>query len=284
MVLMLPAVLIFTVLVNGCQKKESPPQNSQGSTTQSSVHEDPDGYWTCPMHPQVHQHEKGKCPICGMDLVHMEAKKKTEGSSRDMENRPQNEISVSDSQLRLASVGRYTVSRKDMFVSLPVSGSILSSGEVVLQIYESDLGLVKVGSEFSGAASSAPHESLKGKIKAIDNLGDPTTRTLRALGTLDSGLQRISVDGGFHGAITSQIKNQIIIPEDSVFHAGTRNLVYLISSDNQISPKKVVIGAKGSNEYQVFSGLDEGDVISTGPNFLLDSESKIRGGNDQAHH
>lgn len=25
--------------------------------------------WYCPMHPQVHQHEPGKCPICKMKLV-----------------------------------------------------------------------------------------------------------------------------------------------------------------------------------------------------------------------
>jgi cytoskeletal protein RodZ len=26
-------------------------------------------YYTCTMHPQVHQAKPGKCPICGMDLV-----------------------------------------------------------------------------------------------------------------------------------------------------------------------------------------------------------------------
>jgi|WetSurMetagenome_2_1015567.scaffolds.fasta_scaffold480834_1 hypothetical protein len=27
------------------------------------------GYWTCPMHPEVHQSTAGQCPICGMNLV-----------------------------------------------------------------------------------------------------------------------------------------------------------------------------------------------------------------------
>jgi len=31
---------------------------------------DPDvAYWTCSMHPSVHAHEPGKCPICGMQLI-----------------------------------------------------------------------------------------------------------------------------------------------------------------------------------------------------------------------
>lgn len=28
-----------------------------------------DTIWTCSMHPQIHQKEPGKCPICGMDLI-----------------------------------------------------------------------------------------------------------------------------------------------------------------------------------------------------------------------
>jgi len=26
-------------------------------------------YYTCPMHPQIHEAQPGKCPICGMNLV-----------------------------------------------------------------------------------------------------------------------------------------------------------------------------------------------------------------------
>lgn len=27
------------------------------------------GDWTCPMHPEVHRHEAGKCPVCKMKLI-----------------------------------------------------------------------------------------------------------------------------------------------------------------------------------------------------------------------
>jgi Heavy metal binding domain len=29
-------------------------------------------YFTCPMHPQIHQDKPGKCPICGMTLIKKE--------------------------------------------------------------------------------------------------------------------------------------------------------------------------------------------------------------------
>lgn len=28
-----------------------------------------EGDWTCPMHPEIHRHEAGKCPLCKMKLI-----------------------------------------------------------------------------------------------------------------------------------------------------------------------------------------------------------------------
>jgi len=31
-------------------------------------------FYTCPMHPQIHEAKPGRCPICGMNLVPEESK------------------------------------------------------------------------------------------------------------------------------------------------------------------------------------------------------------------
>jgi YHS domain-containing protein len=33
------------------------------------------GYWTCPMHPEIHQSTPGQCPICGMNLEFKKSEK-----------------------------------------------------------------------------------------------------------------------------------------------------------------------------------------------------------------
>jgi YHS domain-containing protein len=33
------------------------------------------GYWTCPMHPEVHKTGPGQCPVCGMNLEYMKTAK-----------------------------------------------------------------------------------------------------------------------------------------------------------------------------------------------------------------
>jgi YHS domain-containing protein len=42
------------------------------------------GYWTCPMHPEIHQAGPGQCPICGMNLEFKKAEKDTmKANSKD---------------------------------------------------------------------------------------------------------------------------------------------------------------------------------------------------------
>lgn len=247
--------------------------HSETATTTKSAHEDPDGYYTCPMHPQVHEHEPGKCPICGMPLV----KVKGNAQAKRVESTSGSEgIEVTDTQSKYAKISKHTVEKKDLELILPASGRALSSREIAFQVYESDLVNIKVSSEFTGTSSAIPDQALKGRIISIDRLVDPSSRTVRVMGLLE-GSFILLIESGFHGEIHTTLKNQIVVPIESVLHSGNRDLVYAFSSDGKLLPMPVQLGAKGRSEYQILSGLKEGDVISTGPNFLLDSEAKIRG-------
>jgi rubrerythrin len=52
--------------MNNAETSESSKYNQTGTATE---------YYTCTMHPQVHQAKPGKCPICGMNLVFHKADK-----------------------------------------------------------------------------------------------------------------------------------------------------------------------------------------------------------------
>ncbi len=242
-----------------------------------ATHEDPDGYYTCPMHPQVHEHKSGKCPICGMPLVNKFGNKQ---QANKLSPTHGSEIEVSESQLSLVGIGKYTIERKDITFTVPVSGRMLSSKEIAFQVFESDLQLIKSGLEFSGSAASSPDEILIGKVRSVDSLIDPSSRTIRVTGTLNKSPKRSVIEGSFHGEIKAIERKQIVVPEEAVLHTGMGSLVYVFTSNNKLKPVEVKLGKKTSTEYQILTGLNEGDVISTGPNFLIDSESKIRGSSD----
>jgi multidrug efflux pump subunit AcrA (membrane-fusion protein) len=257
------------ILNNGCTKTVEQPKVAGVS---DSSHEHENGYWTCTMHPQVHKNEPGKCPICGMPLVHVDKKVHVENKQQEGAG-----VEPSDSQLKNANISKYTVHKKDFVTTLALSGRVVSPKEVAFQVYESDLGFVKPGMEISGFASTSPDAVLKGKISHVDNLVDPSSRTVRANAVLTSSVSNFVAETSFNGQVQSTLKNQITVPEEAVLHAGKRDLVYLFTQEGKLEPREVRLGFKNRGEYQVLSGLSEGDVISAGANFLIDSEAKIRG-------
>jgi rubrerythrin len=59
---------------HGMNGMEGMQHEKTGATKTSSGEQPRSGkiYFTCPMHPQVHQGKPGKCPICGMTLIKKE--------------------------------------------------------------------------------------------------------------------------------------------------------------------------------------------------------------------
>lgn len=41
---------------------------AEPAATPDHDHDHAGGYYTCPMHPQIHEHQPGQCPLCHMDL------------------------------------------------------------------------------------------------------------------------------------------------------------------------------------------------------------------------
>lgn len=263
------------VLISGCVPSKNQSNKANDSTVSKNEHEHESGFWTCPMHPQIHKSEPGKCPICGMPLVRVDKKvhvEKAEESKNDA-----NGVDATKAQIKNANISKYTVSKKDFVATIAFSGRLTSAKEVSLQIYESERALIKMNMAISGYSSVNPGEIKKGKISHIDSFVDPSSRTIRVSAVLDSAVSEYVSESGFYGQIQSTIKNQIVVPDEAILHAGKRDLVYVFNQSGKLEPKEVVLGQKNKAEYQVISGLSEGDVISAGANFLIDSEAKIRG-------
>ncbi len=236
-------------------------------------------YYTCPMHPQIHQDHSGECPICHMKLVKVtttKEKQTTQSASQDKRS----SVMPSEDQMQLIGIQKTAVEVMNLNLRIPISGRILSSSKVVFQIYEKDLSHVQTGFKFIGESSSLVDESIKGTISSIDSTVDPTSRTVRVVGQIQSGAKNLLSETSFSGFVLIELKNRLAIPESAVLHTGSGDLVYIFGADNRLTAKTVKLGLKSEGFYEILSGLTDKDTISSGPNFLLDSEAKIRGAND----
>jgi hypothetical protein len=228
-------------------------------------------YWTCPMHPQIHAEHAGECPICHMKLVQVKAK------DTAVSETSRATVEISQNQLGLSGIQKEQVERMDLKILIPIAGRLISKSNVAFQVYESDLKYIKPGLTFTGTSSLAEEKDLSGKITSVDSIVDPTSRTVRVVGTLLKAPGNLISETTFSGEAIVDLKNRVSIPESSVLHTGTGDLVYIFKEGGELTARPVKLGLKSESFYEVLSGLEGGEFISSGPNFLIDSEAKIRG-------
>lgn len=261
------AVLVAVIILLQKQRRSEPQKTVAVSEVESQ------SYWTCPMHPQVHTEHPGECPICHMKLVQVKAKPQGDEAKQ---NESRTTVQTTQDQLALTGTQKTEVEKMSLKVKIPVSGRFISSSSVAFQIYESDLRYVKPGLSFKGASSFYPEIEVTGTISSVDSIVDPTSRTVRIVGSVKNGARGVPSETGFRGEIEFMLKDRIAVPESSVLHTGSGDLVYVFANGDQLHPRKVKLGLKSEGFYDVLEGVNVGESISSGPNFLIDSESKIR--------
>jgi Cu(I)/Ag(I) efflux system membrane fusion protein len=101
-------LMSVTVLFMACKSKPKPP--SSVTTAQSKA------YYTCSMHPQVHEEKPGDCPICSMKLI------KVELTNRD--NKTAGNIILTATQLQLAGIKMDTVREENTGTGKTLSGTV----------------------------------------------------------------------------------------------------------------------------------------------------------------
>lgn len=233
-------------------------------------------YYRNPMDPSVHSDKPAKDSM-GMDYIPVyESDSAPKAASDESKDMGRGAFSLTPEQLKLSGTNVIEVEKKDITAEIRVPGRVLSGSRVSFQAFEQDSTLLKAGMEFEAETPTAPGQVLAGKITFVDSILDPMTRTVRVDGAIsNSGKVALRTEASVVGKLKVKISNALSIPEGAVLHAGTRDLVYVSDAQGGFSPRAVALGVKASGRYEVKSGLSIGEKISSGPNFLLDSESRI---------
>ncbi len=157
---------------------------------------------------------------------------------------------------------------------LPISSDTLW---VYLTIYEYEIGLVKVGQEVLIDTAAFPGEAFQGKITALTPVLNAQTRTLRVRVEVKDPNHLLKPEMFVNAKIEIGLGEKLAVPETAVLDTGARKIVYLVKDGDNLEQREVVLGQKAQGYYEVISGLSEGDLVVTSGNFLVDSESKLKG-------
>jgi len=152
----------------------------------------------------------------------------------------------------------------------------LSTVWVLAQIFQNDLGRIKMGSPASLTVDSYPGRVFRGKVDFVYPDVDMTTRTARARLVFSNSQLTLSPGMFVNVSVDVNLGQQLAIPVSGVLQSGTRQIVFVDRGSGYLEPREVQLGPQANDEYIVLKGLHAGERIVTSANFLIDSESQLQ--------
>lgn len=152
----------------------------------------------------------------------------------------------------------------------------LSQVWVLADIYEYELPRIQLGQSAVVTVSFWPGRRWTGRVSYIFPSVDPKTRTVRV--RLDAANPQGDLKAEMFADVELQVapRSALVIPEDAVLESGVRKVVFVLSNAGQLQPREIQTGDRAEHQYEVRSGLREGERVSVGASFLVDSESRLQ--------
>ena len=160
--------------------------------------------------------------------------------------------------------------------------SNLNSVWAEFDAYENQIAQFNVGQKINITTNAYPNKEFEGTISFIDPILNNTTRTVTVRATLqnrdDLFKPGMFVTGKVKGA-TQTMENTLTVPASAVLWTGERSLVYVKTNPNEpvFEMREVTLGNRSGDNYQVTSGLSNGDEIVNNGTFTVDAAAQLQG-------
>lgn len=152
----------------------------------------------------------------------------------------------------------------------------LSSLWVLADVYESDLGSIRLGMPAEIRIASIPGRKWSGPITWVSPSVEEKTRTVKVRVEIPNPDGLLKPEMFADVFLRNDLGSAVLLPEAAVIDAGDRKLVFLDLGDGRFEPREVRLGARVEGGFQVLSGVGGGERVVTSAGFLIDSESSLR--------
>ena len=154
----------------------------------------------------------------------------------------------------------------------------LSTVWAVAEVPESQIGLLRTGTQVEARSPGAPGTVFKGTVQAILPEVAPATRTLKARvqlanpgGVLSPGM-----------LVTMRFMDKravpaLLVPTEAIIATGQRSVVMLAEDGGRYRPVNVETGIESDGQTEIKSGLTLGQKVVVSSQFLIDSEASLKG-------
>ncbi|MDP5185698.1 MAG: efflux RND transporter periplasmic adaptor subunit, partial [Alishewanella sp.] len=148
-----------------------------------------------------------------------------------------------------------------------------------LEVFEQQLALLQPGLALEVSLPAFAGETFSASIELIEPLLNTSSRSARVRALLPNPSGRLQPGMLAQASVTIPLAETLLIPASAVLFTGKQSLVYVQIDAEQphYNPRRITLGQRLGEQYQVFAGLEQGELVVTQGAFRLDSELQIRG-------
>ncbi|HSD30617.1 MAG TPA: efflux RND transporter periplasmic adaptor subunit [Gemmatimonadales bacterium] len=159
----------------------------------------------------------------------------------------------------------------------------LSTVWVEGEVFEQDLGLIRVGAPVQVDMAAYPGRTFAGRVSFVWPMVEAQSRTGRVRVVLANpqGLLK----PGMYATLLFEAtlgRDLLSLPAEAIVQTGERNLVFVEGAGGMLEPREVTIGGRADGRLQILRGVVEGERVAASANFLIDAESRLAGGGGMA--
>ena len=151
-------------------------------------------------------------------------------------------------------------------------------------IFEYEVPFVKLGQQAEVQLSYYPGKTWRGRVSFIYPTVDPATRTIKVRMEFPNADFQLKPQMFADAQVQVNYGSQIAVPREAVVDSGIEQQVFVAQPGGVFVPRKVTIGPTVDALVVILSGLKAGETIVTSGNFLIDSESRLKGAQNPAQH
>ena len=151
----------------------------------------------------------------------------------------------------------------------------LSSVWVIGQVYEKELGRIRMGSGTTITTETYPGRVYRGQVSYVDPTIDPGTRTAQVRIELANPGQQLKIGMYVNVAFATLggVATVVVVPANAVQNINNQQVVFVAMREpNVFAMRPVRLGAEANGRYPILEGVSVGDRIVTEGSFLLRAE------------
>jgi membrane fusion protein, copper/silver efflux system len=154
----------------------------------------------------------------------------------------------------------------------------LSSVWLLAEVFEQDIGGVRLGQAVQVLINAYPDKLFKGEVGFIYPTLATETRTVKVRIELPNsdGLLKPGLYGSVTLAALENNDTRLAIPDTAVIDSGSRQVVLIQRGEGRFESRAVKLGLQADGYREVLQGLEAGDEVVTRANFLIDAESNLK--------